>query len=50
MKKQTMRARGMRLSEDHYAHLQKKAGKNGTPSAANRDLIEADMKKEAKKK
>ena len=45
MKKQVMRTRGFKMLDYLYKHLEKKAGKHGTPSAALRDIIETDMKR-----
>ncbi len=45
MKKPIMKVRGFRIEDKEYKHLEKKAGKHGTPSAALRDIIETDMKR-----
>lgn len=50
MKKKTMKARGIRFEDHQWDHLEKKAGKNSTPSDVTRDLVEADIDKERKKK
>lgn len=50
MKKETMKARGIRFTDQQWSHLEKKAGKNATPSDVNRDLVQADIEKEKKKK
>ncbi len=42
-KKPVMRVRGFRIEEKQYKHLEKKAGKHGTPSAEVRELIDADI-------
>lgn len=50
MKKKSMKARGIRFEAHQWDHLVKKAGKNGTPSDYNRDLVDADIEKDKKKK
>lgn len=50
MKKKTMKARGIRFEDHQWDHLVKKAGKNGTPSDVNRDLVQADIERGNKKK
>lgn len=46
----TMKARGVRFEDHQWSHLEKKAGKNGTPSAYNRQLVDEDIKRDRKKK
>lgn len=46
MKKNIMKARGIRFEDEQWAYLEKKAGKNATPSDYVRDLVNADMAKD----
>lgn len=48
MKKKNMKARGIRFQADEWKHLETKAGPNGTPSDAARELVRADMKRKKK--
>lgn len=41
-----LKARGVRFSDDQWSHLSKKAGKHSTPSDYNRQLVDADIKRE----
>lgn len=49
-KKKTMKARGIRFSDEQWKHLENKAGANSTPSDYNRKLVDDDIERGAKKK